>query len=75
MKIGNFESPATKDVWAMKRKKEARLTSRPKSEPDSLAATVETLENEYIIEQLEKSEQDILHGRVRNAKAFLKELQ
>jgi hypothetical protein len=59
----------------MKGNKEARLVSIPKSDLDSLEATVETLENEYIMDQLEKSEQDILHGRVRNAKAFLKELQ
>ncbi len=59
----------------MKGNKEARLASRPKSDLDGLKVTVETLENEYVMEQLEKSEQDILHGSVRNAKAFLKELQ
>lgn len=52
-----------------------RLVSIPKADLDSLEATVETLENKYVMEQLEKSEQDIINGRTRNARDFLKELQ
>jgi hypothetical protein len=51
-----------------------RLVTIPKADLDSLEATVETLENRYVIEQLEKSEQDIMNGRTRNARDFLKEL-
>ena len=54
--------------------KQSRLVSIPKSDLDSLEATIETLENEYVMEQLERSEQDIQKGRVRNVRAFLKEL-
>ena len=52
----------------------SRLVSIPKSDLDSLEATVETLENEYVMDQLERSEQDIQKGRVRNVRDFLKEL-
>ncbi|EQB68664.1 MAG: hypothetical protein AMDU5_GPLC00009G0013 [Thermoplasmatales archaeon Gpl] len=52
----------------------SRLVSIPKSDLDSLEATVETLENEYVMDQLERSEQDIQNGRVRNMREFLKEL-
>ena len=52
----------------------SRLVSIPKSDLDSLEATVETLENEYVMDQLERSEQDIQKGRVRNVREFLKEL-
>lgn len=52
----------------------SRLVSIPKSDLDSLEATIETLENEYVMDQLEKSEQDIQKGRVRNVREFLKEL-
>jgi PHD/YefM family antitoxin component YafN of YafNO toxin-antitoxin module len=52
----------------------SRLVSIPKSDLDSLEATVETLENEYVMDQLERSEQDIQRGRVRNVREFLKEL-
>ena len=52
----------------------SRLVSIPKSDLDSLEATVETLENEYVMGQLERSEQDIQKGRVRNGREFLKEL-
>jgi hypothetical protein len=52
----------------------SRLVSIPKSDLDSLEATVETLENEYVMDQLERSEQDIQNGRVRNVRDFLKEL-
>ena len=54
--------------------KRSRLLSIPKSDLDSLEATIETLENEYVMDQLERSEQDIQKGRVRNVRAFLKEL-
>ena len=48
--------------------------SIPKSDLESLEATIETLENEYIMDQLERSEQDIEDGKVRNARDFLEEL-
>ena len=54
--------------------KQSRLVSIPKSDLDSLEATVETLENKYVMDQLERSEQDIENGRVRNARDFLEEL-
>ena len=55
--------------------KQSRLVSIPKSDLDSLETTIETLENEYVMDQLERSEQDILKGKVRNVREFLKELQ
>ena len=58
----------------MTREKQSRLVSIPKSDLDSLEATIETLENEYVMDQLERSEQDIQKGRVRNVREFLKEL-
>ena len=58
----------------MTREKQSRLVSIPKSDLDSLEATVETLENEYVMDQLERSERDIQNGRVRNVRDFLKEL-
>ena len=54
--------------------KQSRLVGIPKSDLDSLEATSETLENEYVMDQLERSEQDIQNGRVRNVREFLKEL-
>ena len=54
--------------------KQSRLVSIPKSDLDSLEATIETLENEYVMDQLARSEQDIQKGRVRNVRDFLKEL-
>ena len=54
--------------------KQSRLVSIPKSDLDSLEATIETLENEYVMDQLERSEQDIQSGRVRNVREILKEL-
>ena len=54
--------------------KRSRLVSIPKSDLDSLEATIETLENEYVMDQLERSEQDIEDGKVRNARDFLEEL-
>lgn len=59
----------------MMKGKLVRLVTIPKADLESLEATVETLENKYVMEQLEKSEQDIVNGRTRNARAFLKELQ
>jgi len=52
----------------------SRLVSIPKSDLDSLEVTIETLENEYVMDQLERSEQDIQKGKVRNVREFLKEL-
>lgn len=59
----------------MTKGKTVRLITIPKSEIESLEATIETLENKYVMEHLEKSDQDIKHGRVRPAREFLKELQ
>jgi PHD/YefM family antitoxin component YafN of YafNO toxin-antitoxin module len=53
----------------------SRLVSIPKSDLDSLEATLETLENEYVMDQLERSEQDIIKGKVRNVRDFLKEFR
>ena len=52
----------------------SRLVSVPKSYLDSLEATIETLENEYVMNQLKRSEIDVQSGKVRSAKEFLKEL-
>ena len=54
--------------------KQSRLVSIPKSDLDGLEATIETLENEYVMDQLKRSEEDIQKGRVRDAREFLKEL-
>ena len=54
--------------------KQSRLVSIPKSDLNSLEATIETLENEYVMDQLERSEQDLQKGRVRNVREFLKGL-
>ena len=54
--------------------KQSRLVSIPKSDLDGLEATIETLENEYVMDHLERSEQDIQKGKVRNVREFLKEL-
>ncbi len=48
--------------------------STAKSDLDSLEATIETLENEHVMGQLERSEQDIQKGKVRNIREFLKEI-
>lgn len=53
----------------------SRLVSIPKSDLESLEATIETLENKHVMDQLEKSEHDIQKGRVRDAREFLKEIQ
>ena len=55
----------------MPKAKRSRLVSIPKSDLDSLEATLETLENGYVMDQLERSEQDIQNGRVRNGRGFL----
>jgi|GEM_PF-3706842 len=41
----------------------SRLVSIPESDLDSLEATLETLENEYIMDLLERSELDIRKGK------------
>ncbi|MEM5809776.1 MAG: hypothetical protein QW156_02700 [Candidatus Aenigmatarchaeota archaeon] len=52
-----------------------RLVSIPKADLESLEATIETLQNKYVMEQLEKSEEDIKAGRTRNIDEFIKELE
>lgn len=52
-----------------------RLVSIPKEDLESLEATIETLENKYVMEHLEKSEQDIKEGRVRNIDKLIQELE
>ncbi len=54
--------------------KQSRLVSIPKSDMESLVATVETLENEYVMKQIKRSAIDIKKGKVRNVKDFIKEL-
>ncbi len=46
----------------------------PKEKFDSMEATIETLQNNYVMEHLEKSEQDIRNGRTRNIDGLIKEL-
>ena len=52
----------------------SRLVSVPKSYLDSLEATIETLENEYVMNQMKRSEIDVQSGKVRLVREFLKEL-
>lgn len=47
----------------------------PKEKFDSMEATIETLQNNYVMEHLEKSEQDIRNGRTRNIDGLIKELK
>jgi hypothetical protein len=54
--------------------KQSRLVSIPKSDLESLVATVETLENEYVMKQIKRSTIDIKKGKVRNVRDFMKEL-
>ena len=54
--------------------KQSRLVSIPKSDMESLVATVETLENEYVMKQIKRSAIDIKKGKVRNVRDFMKEL-
>jgi PHD/YefM family antitoxin component YafN of YafNO toxin-antitoxin module len=49
----------------------SRLVNISRSDLESLEATLETLENEYVMDQLERSEQDIIKGKVRNVRDFL----
>ena len=57
----------------MMAKHKDRLISIPKSDLDSLLATIETLQSHCVMEQLRKSEDDIRKGRVRSAREFLQE--
>lgn len=52
-----------------------RLVSIPKEDLESLEATIETLQNKYVMEHLEKGEQDIREGRTRNIDELIKELK
>ena len=52
-----------------------RLIDTYKENLESLEATIETLQNEYVMEQLEKSEIDIRKDKVRNIEKFIKELK
>ena len=52
----------------------SRPVSMPKSDIYSVEATTETLDNKYIKDQLERSEQGKQKGRIRNLREFLKEL-
>lgn len=52
-----------------------RLVSIPKEDLESMEATIETLEDRYVMEHLEKSEEDIKAGRTRNIDEFIKELE
>jgi PHD/YefM family antitoxin component YafN of YafNO toxin-antitoxin module len=53
--------------------KTQRLISIPKIDLESLEVTIETLQSKEAMEQLENSEEDIIEGRVRNARKLLKE--
>ncbi|MHB1470899.1 MAG: hypothetical protein ACYCSA_09440 [Thermoplasmataceae archaeon] len=53
----------------------SKLVSVTKSYLDSLVATIETLENSYVMDQLRKSTEDVQKGRVKDAREFLKSLQ
>ena len=52
-----------------------KFIDRSKEDLESLEATIETLQNEYVMEQLKKSKIDIRKGRVRNIEKFIKELK
>jgi PHD/YefM family antitoxin component YafN of YafNO toxin-antitoxin module len=52
-----------------------RLVSIPKIDLESLEATIETLQNKEVMEQLEKSEEDIKAGRTRDIDKFIKDLE
>ena len=52
-----------------------RLVSIPKADLESLEVTIETLQNKTVMEQLEKSEQDVIEGETRNIDEFIKELE
>ena len=46
----------------------------PKSFLQSLIATIKTLLDMHIMDQIERSGKDIENGRIRNVRDFLKEL-
>ncbi len=52
-----------------------RLVSIPKTDLESLEATIETLENREVMEQLKSSEMDIKEGRMRNIDELMKKLE
>ena len=54
-------------------KSKDRMISILRSDLDSPLATIETLENQYVMDQLSRSEEDIRKGRVRRARDFLQE--
>ncbi len=56
-------------------KQTERYVTIPKSELESLEATIETLENRYVMEQLGATEKAISEGRLRKARDFLKEIE
>ena len=74
-----FESPRINRESQMLAKQvvksKQRLVSIPKEDLESLEATIETLQDKYVIEHLEKSEQDIREGRTRNIDELIKELK
>ncbi len=51
-----------------------RLVSIPKTDLESMESTIETLENREAMDQIERSEEDIKQGRVRNIDKLIKEL-
>ena len=56
----------------MRTTRQSRFVSIPKSDLESLVATVETLENEYVMKQIKRSVIDIKKGKVRNVRDFMK---
>lgn len=52
-----------------------RLISIPKSDLESLKATIETLENKYVMQQLMESEKDIIEGNLKDIDELIKELE
>jgi len=52
-----------------------KFIDRSKEDLKSPESTIETLQNEYFMEQLKKSEIDIRKGRVRKIEKFIKELK
>ena len=56
----------------MRTTRQSRFVSIPKSDLESLVATVETLENEYVMKQIKRSVIDIKKGKVMNVRDFMK---
>lgn len=52
-----------------------RLVTIPKTDLESLEATLETLQNKEVIKQLVKSEKDIREGKTRNIDELIRELK